>query len=87
MARYVLQYSYDDQHTILSWVSAGGDEEIMKITGRYVFKNAGPGRCHATCELDITLGVIPSNRLAQYATSVLMRSEMKNFRKFAENSR
>ena len=84
--RYILDYTYDDQHNILSWVSAGGDEEIVSITGRYLFKDAGANRCFATYELDLTLSVFPSTRIGQYLTTILMRSEMKNFRNFVEKN-
>ncbi len=82
--KYVLDYFYDDENCILSWESAGGDEEILKITGNYSFMPTGEDKCYATYTLDITLSIIPSRRLVQHITTVVMRKEMKNFKNFAE---
>lgn len=84
--KYILDYSYDDKNCVLSWVSAGGDKEIMKITGNYTFKPKGDKQCYATYELDIALSIIPNNRLVQYVTTIVMRKEMKNFKNFVEKN-
>lgn len=39
-----------------------------------------------TCELDITLSFVPSPRMIQYVTTILMRKEMSNFKKFVETN-
>lgn len=84
--RYILDYFYDDKNNVLSWVSAGGDDEIMKITGSYSFIQKGPSTTFATYSLDITLSIVPSKRLVQYVTTFLMRKEMKNFKNFVEKN-
>jgi len=84
--RYVLDYSYDDENNVLSWVSGGGDEEIIGITGSYTFQSRWADKTFATYKLEVTLSIIPSKRIVQFATKVLMRKEMKNFRAFAEKN-
>ncbi|HUT52945.1 MAG TPA: PilZ domain-containing protein [bacterium] len=83
---YVLDYVYDDQAKILSWVSAGGDEDILNISGNYAFVSKGPNLTAATYELYITLSIIPSKYLVQYVTNILMLKEMKNFKNFVEKN-
>jgi uncharacterized membrane protein len=83
---YILDYSYDDDNNILSWVSAGGDEEIVGISGRYIFHPSGHTETAATYKLDVTLSIIPSKKLVGYVTNILMRREMKNFKQFVEKS-
>jgi uncharacterized membrane protein len=82
--RYTLDYTYDDQNLILSWKSAGADQEILNITGRYVFKSREANLTSANYQLDVTLSIIPSASLVKYVTSILMRKEMKHFRQFVE---
>jgi hypothetical protein len=84
--RYELYYYYDDENKVLSWVSGGGDEEIVGISGSYSFQSRGPDMTFATYKLEVTLSIIPSKRIVQYVTKVLMRKEMKNFRAFAEKN-
>jgi hypothetical protein len=38
------------------------------------------------CELDITLSFVPSPRMIQYVTTILMRKEMYNLKKFVESN-
>jgi hypothetical protein len=82
--RYVLNYTYHDEKNILSWVSAGADQEIVSIAGSYTFKSVVKDSTYATYALDVTLSIIPSSRLVQYVTNILMRKEMKNFKSFVE---
>jgi hypothetical protein len=82
--RYVNAYSYDDENTALSWVSAGSDREIVKNTGSYVFAPRGENRTMATFSIDITIALLPPKRIINYFTTVLMRKEMKNFKNFVE---
>ncbi len=83
---YVLDYVYDDEACLLSWVSAGGDEDILNISGSYAFVSKGPNVTAATYELYITLSIIPSKYLVQYITNILMLKEMKNFKNFVEKN-
>lgn len=83
---YILNYEYNDENNILSWVSSGGDKDIVKITGCYTFAPRPNGTSVATYELDVTISVFPSKRLVHYVTQILMRKEMKNFKKFVEKS-
>jgi hypothetical protein len=83
---YVLDYTYDDRNLVLSWVSTGGDTEVVSITGSYSFKASGPVVTFANYQLDIALSIIPSQRLVHYATNILMRKEMKNFRDFVKKN-
>jgi uncharacterized membrane protein len=82
--RYVNDYSYDDENTTLSWVSVGGDSEIVNNLGSYVFAPRGENQTMATFNIDITIALLPSKRIINYFTTVLMRKEMKNFKKFVE---
>jgi len=84
--RYVLDYIYDDEKNVLSWMSAGGDEDILNIFGSYSFEPKGDRACFATYQLDVKVAFTLSKHLVQYVTGILMRREMQNFRKFAESS-
>ena len=83
---YILDYSYDDDNLILSWVSAGGDKDILKITGSYTFEELGGNATLATYKLDISVSFFATERLVQYITSILMRKEVQNFKKFVEKN-
>gem|GEM_PF-1468446 len=82
--RYVLDYSYDDENNILSWVSAGGDEELLGNVGSYTFLPRGEGKTSATFQSEITISFVPSQRIINYFTTVVIRKEMKNFKRFVE---
>jgi hypothetical protein len=81
---YILEYSYDDTLYTLSWTRAGGDPELIEITGSYHFQPLGPNKTMASYELALTLGFVPSQRLLNFGSTILMRKEMKNFKLFVE---
>ena len=83
---YTLDYAYDDGKSLLSCVSTGTAREILNLTGSCLFVPKGKDSVFATCELDVTLSFVPSPRLIQYVTSILMRKEMYNFKKFVESN-
>jgi uncharacterized membrane protein len=83
-AHYVLEYSYDDEEMIVSWVKAGGDEDVLEIGGSFSFQAREQNQTSATYEVSIKVSFDPSKRLTNWGTSVLMRKELKNFKKFVE---
>lgn len=85
-AHYVLDYSYNDDDNFLCWNRAGGDEDILDIGGSMLFKPLGPAQTYTNYELNIVLSFIPSQRLVNWATSVVMRRELRNLKKFAEKT-
>jgi len=83
---YALDYSYDDEKNLLRCVSVGSAKEILNLSGSCIFVPKGKDSVFATCELDITLSCVPSPRMIQYVTTILMRKEMYNFKKFVESN-
>jgi len=83
-AHYVLEYSYDEEKMIVSWVKAGGDEDVLEIGGSFAFLAREENLTFATYEVGIKVSFDPSKRLTDWGTSVLMRKELKNFKKFVE---
>ncbi|MDD5223087.1 MAG: PilZ domain-containing protein [bacterium] len=83
---YALDFSYDDEKNIFHCVSAGAAREILNLTGSFIFVPKGKDSVFATCELDVTLSCVPSPQMIQYVSSILMRKEMYNFKKFVESN-
>ena len=85
-ANYVLEYSYDDPGTTLTWKKAGGDRDIEAIEGMFKFAPRPQNTTAATYQIELTLNLIPSKRLVNWGTAILMRQELKNFKKFVETA-
>ena len=79
--QYPLEYSYEDERLLFHWHSTGGD---VGIIGSYTFLPVGAASTVATFKLDLTLPFKLSKRLTQYMTGVVMRKELKGFKKFVE---
>jgi hypothetical protein len=54
------------------------------IVGSYTFLPVGTASTVVTFKLDVTIPFAISKRLAQYMTGVVMRKELKGFKKFVE---
>ena len=83
---YVMNYAYDDENYTLSFVNAGGDDDVMMVYEVYSFRPEKEDLRFSKYELDVTLSVRLSQRIARHITSVIMRREMHNFNKFVEGS-
>ena len=70
----------------ITWEKVGGDDDIENIAGSFVFVPKGDTTTAVTYSVDVTLKFVPSKRLINWGTAILMRQELKNFRKFAEKS-
>jgi len=79
---YPLIYSYEDERLVFHWHNTGGD---VGIVGSYTFLPVGVNTV-ATFKLDVTLPFPLSKRIAQYMTGVVMRKELKGFKKFVETN-
>ena len=85
--RYLNDYTYDDENTTLMWKSGGGDEELVNNVGSYTFFQRGENRTSATFKAEVTVAIVPSKRIVDYFTTVLIRKEMRNFKKFVEKQK
>jgi len=85
--RYVNDYTYDDENNTLRWATVGGDKELVSSVGSYSFLQRGEGQTSATFKTDITVAIVPSKRIVDYFTTVLIRKEMKNFKRFVEKQK
>ncbi|MCX5859668.1 MAG: PilZ domain-containing protein [Proteobacteria bacterium] len=83
---YTLNYSYDDEKNLLSSVSTETSREILALAQSCIFVPKGKDSVFVTYEMDVTLSFVPSPSLIQYVTSILMRKEMYNFKKFIESN-
>lgn len=79
---YPLEYFYEDERLVFRWHSVGGD---VGIDGSYTFLPVGNNTV-ATFKLEATIPFPISKRLAQYLTGVVMRKELKGFKKFVETN-
>lgn len=80
--RYVLDYTYDDENSCLSWVSSGGD--FLNIIGSYFFKRLGENETSSTYELEVSIDFYMPNRIVRYFSGIAMRKTMKEFKTFVE---
>lgn len=79
---YPLEYFYEDERLVFRWHSVGGD---VGIDGSYTFLPVGNSTV-ATFKLEATIPFPISKRLAQFLTGVVMRKELKGFKKFVETN-
>jgi hypothetical protein len=82
--RHIDQFSYDDERRELSWKSVGGDKELVKNEGGYVFKRVSDRQTLMTFHINITISILPAPRIINYFSSIAVRKEMKNFKKMIE---
>ena len=82
--RYTDQFSYDDENCRLSWTSLGGDNLLVSNVGGYTLKPVGPDRTMMTFQANITVAFIPSKRIVNFFSTILIRRELKNFKKYVE---
>lgn len=83
--RYIDNFSWDDDSHTLSWVSEGGDKDLVSNVGGYSFKPLGKDQTLMTWSADIRIAFIPSRRLVNYFSTILVRKEMKNYKKYVES--
>ena len=85
-ASYTDEFSYDDQNHVLSWTTVAAISDLVKNEGNYTLKSFAAGRTMLTFHLDITLAYVPSKRIITFFTSIMVRKEMKSFKKFVEQN-
>lgn len=84
---YTNVYDYDDDNLVLGWRSAEGGDGILNNVGNWTFRSHGDDRTTGSFEVSLTFSFMPAQRILDYASTILMRKEMKNFKRFVESRR
>jgi uncharacterized membrane protein len=85
--RYTDEYEFNDATFEMKWKSAGADTALVSNVGGYSLKATGLDKTAITFHANITLSLIPSNRLLNYFSSVAVRKALRTFKTLVESEK